>query len=211
MPKIVDHDQRREEFADAALAVIAAKGIGGVTLRAVSEEAGASTGSLTHYFGNRDALMLGALRHAAARSEAEQRAFLKEPDPLKALAAQLESFLPLSEQAIAGNWIFIHYYGEAATDEVVRAEIVEYLRKWRKWLEVTLARAQGQGTVRPDLDTRAAAEDLAGLLEGMSVHAALDPEIVERLQERSPVPGWIAAITGADVSAVLGPDPEAVT
>ena len=38
MPKLVDHDKRREELADAALQIIAREGMRGVTTRAVADE-----------------------------------------------------------------------------------------------------------------------------------------------------------------------------
>ncbi|MEV4573744.1 TetR family transcriptional regulator C-terminal domain-containing protein [Nonomuraea jabiensis] len=52
MPRLVDHDQRRAELAEAAIRVILREGLAGVTVRGVAAEAGWSTGSLRHYFAN---------------------------------------------------------------------------------------------------------------------------------------------------------------
>ncbi|MEV0385635.1 TetR family transcriptional regulator C-terminal domain-containing protein [Nonomuraea sp. NPDC050643] len=52
MPRLVDHDQRRAELGEAAIRVILREGLAGVTVRGVAAEAGWSTGSLRHYFGN---------------------------------------------------------------------------------------------------------------------------------------------------------------
>jgi len=60
MGKSVDHAQRREIFAAAALRVIMRDGIAGLTVRAVAKEAGFTTGALTHYFHSKDQLLIEA-------------------------------------------------------------------------------------------------------------------------------------------------------
>src|SRR5260370_33727298 len=60
MAKSIDHDQQREIFAAAALEVITKEGIAGLTVRRVSEQAGDTTGALTHYFRSKDQLLLAA-------------------------------------------------------------------------------------------------------------------------------------------------------
>ena len=67
MPKIVDHDAQRQTFANAAMRLIAAQGLEGVTMRAVAREAGLSYGSLFHYFDSKDELMAFAVRQLVAQ------------------------------------------------------------------------------------------------------------------------------------------------
>ncbi|NLZ97477.1 MAG: TetR family transcriptional regulator, partial [Micrococcus sp.] len=50
MPKIVDHEQRRRELAQAIWSIIALRGLSAVTLRSVAAEAGVSMGTVQHYF-----------------------------------------------------------------------------------------------------------------------------------------------------------------
>ncbi|MEU8382758.1 TetR/AcrR family transcriptional regulator [Streptosporangium sp. NPDC048865] len=52
MPRLVDHEQRRAELGEAAVRLILRDGLDGVTVRGVAAEAGWSTGSLRHYFGD---------------------------------------------------------------------------------------------------------------------------------------------------------------
>ena len=66
MPKIVDHDQRRRELAQAAWNVIADSGIDGATTREIAREAGYSTGVLAHYFERKDDILLEALHMSHA-------------------------------------------------------------------------------------------------------------------------------------------------
>lgn len=50
MPKVVDHEQRRLELAEAALRVVVRDGAAGASVRTVAAEAGWSTGALRYYF-----------------------------------------------------------------------------------------------------------------------------------------------------------------
>src|SRR3712207_9389000 len=62
MPKIVNHEERRRELAEAAWRGILRGGVEGVSVRAVSTEAGWSTGALRHYFGTKEELIAPAAR-----------------------------------------------------------------------------------------------------------------------------------------------------
>lgn len=57
MPKIVDHEARRLELADAVGRVIAREGVNEVSIRSVAAEAGWSSGALRHYFTTRAELL----------------------------------------------------------------------------------------------------------------------------------------------------------
>lgn len=57
MPKIVDHEVRRRELAEAVWRVIVRDGVGDVSIRSVAAEAGWSSGALRHYFSTRAELL----------------------------------------------------------------------------------------------------------------------------------------------------------
>ena len=62
MPKIVNHEARREELVEATWRVIARAGMVGATMREIAREAGVSTGILAHYFTDKEDLLGFALR-----------------------------------------------------------------------------------------------------------------------------------------------------
>src|SRR5262249_20218224 len=64
MPREVDATLRRSEFVEAAWRVIRREGLSAATLRRVASEVSFTTGALTHYFSNRQALLVQALRAA---------------------------------------------------------------------------------------------------------------------------------------------------
>jgi AcrR family transcriptional regulator len=61
MPRAVDHDRQKADIARAAIRVMARDGLERATMRKIAAELGSTTGLLTHYFADRDALVAYAL------------------------------------------------------------------------------------------------------------------------------------------------------
>ena len=115
MPKIVDHQARRREIVEASWRVIAADGLAGVTMRKIADAAGCSTGRLTHYFANREEIVLAALRavYHAARARLERVGSGASPAPEK-LIAFLEETLPLDRVRLLEWKVWIAFWSAAA-------------------------------------------------------------------------------------------------
>lgn len=62
MPKIVNHDEYREELLHNAFQLFARKGYSKVTIREIAKELEISTGTLYHYFENKDVLFQQMVR-----------------------------------------------------------------------------------------------------------------------------------------------------
>lgn len=95
MPRSVDHDVRRDEIADAVLAIVARSGTEAVSLRSVAAEAGISMGRVQHYFATKDDLLLHALTRSHRRMEQriEARAVAAGGSPRDVLATILDELL----------------------------------------------------------------------------------------------------------------------
>ncbi len=61
MPKIVDHDARREEIAQALWRVVRRDGIRAASVRTIAAEAGWSAGAVRYYFPDQDGLLSFAM------------------------------------------------------------------------------------------------------------------------------------------------------
>ncbi|MFL1376307.1 MULTISPECIES: TetR/AcrR family transcriptional regulator [unclassified Nocardiopsis] len=102
MPKIVDHEQRRRELADALWRIVAAQGPAGVSIRSVAAEAGWSPGALRHYFPTREELLLFAMDLSEARAVERITRLHERLDPglplLERVAAYAEQLVPLDDE-----------------------------------------------------------------------------------------------------------------
>lgn len=82
---------RRTELADAALAIVAAKGLKGLTHRAVDAQAGVAVGTTSNYFRSRAALVAAAVEHVEVRDAQllRQQGIEGLPTTVRELADQL--------------------------------------------------------------------------------------------------------------------------
>ncbi|GAA2287777.1 TetR family transcriptional regulator C-terminal domain-containing protein [Actinomadura luteofluorescens] len=116
MPRRVDHDRRRAEFAEAVWRIAAEAGPAAVTMSAVAAEAGTSIGRIQHYFPGKDDLLAEAAAALRDRIDRHVReAIGRVPDPTNATAtlhALLMALLPVDEErratALVGAAFFHH-------------------------------------------------------------------------------------------------------
>jgi AcrR family transcriptional regulator len=130
MPARGDHDARRADVSEAVWRVLAARGFGGLTLRAVAAEMGASTGLLTHYFPSKRALVRHALDVAEERTETRDRR-IPADQGLPALRAALLDVLPLSEASTAMNRVWVSFWDAALGDADLGASQTTRYARWR--------------------------------------------------------------------------------
>jgi AcrR family transcriptional regulator len=185
MPKIVDHDERRAQIASAVLRVIARDGVRGADLRSVAKEANCSTGVIAHYVGDKQAMLLGALREAmnhVARSMADVAA---EQSGMARLIAMLEAGMPLDAERAASCRIFYHFAAEGMNEPALAGELASYYDWWRREVCDVVESLQAAGHFVGQ-DPSALAETMVGLAEGLAIQGvfAADPAQAVRLSGR---------------------------
>ncbi|MBG0833028.1 TetR/AcrR family transcriptional regulator [Planomonospora sp. ID67723] len=176
MPKIVNHRERREEVVEAARRIILREGIEAATTRAIAKEAGYSNGVLTHYFADKDEIMLSALRSSHRRIVERLRAKLAGLAGLAALRELLLDNLPLDDERARESGLEVGFWGRSLTSpallEAQRAEAGELRYLVRSLLGA--AAADGEIATGEDLDD--VAERLLALVDGLSLHRLLYPD-----------------------------------
>jgi len=167
MPRVVDHDQRRRELALAACDVIARAGLEGATLRDVARQAGCTTGRVSHYFADKQQLLLAALETAtqAVEDRILHRA-LADPGDLRGI---LTESLPLDEPRRIEWRIWIAFWGAAIGDPDLHREHRGRYDTWRDALVTVLAQTPVPVAARADT-----AETLMIAVDGIGVHATFD-------------------------------------
>lgn len=174
-----DHEARRREVSGAVWRVLAAQGFGGLTLRAVAAEMGATTGLLTHYFPNKKALVEHALtlldeRRTATRGEPADPADPAEPVGLAALRAMLLDTLPSTPQAAADNRIWVSSWDAALADPDLAAGHAARYARSRERIRDRVREAQRLGEL-PDADPDDLAASLQSFVLGLIVQALFSP------------------------------------
>ncbi|MDN5636054.1 MAG: TetR family transcriptional regulator, partial [Brevibacterium sp.] len=94
MPKLIDHESRREEIAAAAWRVIVREGVGGASVRTVAAEAGLSVGSLRHVFASQSQLLSFAMQLVIDRAGERVRELPSRECPLESAEDITRELLP---------------------------------------------------------------------------------------------------------------------
>jgi len=180
VPKNVDHEQRREELLAAVWAVIARDGLEKATIRSLAKETGWSSGVLAHYFADKDDILASALRLALERIEERWDEKLAGLTGLAALRELVLDNLPLDDDREQETRFLMNYWSRS-----IRQGPSEDEHTWRRGpllvdrLAALVAEGQEAGEVVGG-DPNDLAERLLALIDGLSLHALLDPQRVTR-------------------------------
>lgn len=175
MPKIVDHEQRRQELLAAAWRVIARTGVTGLTTREIAREAGVSTGVLAHYFADKEELLAAALRLSHQQVYARIRERTQGLLGLDAIRVVMLEALPLDEQRLLEAQIEIGFLSLAVGNSGLRDLHVEEFERFWDMLHYRVSEAQKLGQVDPAADPEDITHELIVLVEGLSQEAVLYP------------------------------------
>ena len=195
MPKIVDHEARREEIARALWRVVRRDGVGAASVRTVAAEAGWSPGAVRYYFPDQAGLLGFAVELVTRR--------------VRERIDRLETTGPASEQ-------ILRYLEEVIPlDDERRAEF----EVWFAFLAQSLAENEATGTLRPhvepvhgqlyqlcrdllaalgddDFDLDLEAARLHALVDGVSIHIATNPTATSAARIRQILRHHLETLTG---------------
>lgn len=175
MPKIVDHEAKREEVVEAMWRVISRDGIEAATIREVAKEAACSTGTVQYYFKNKDELLLYAFCRASMRMGGRmwnQETGLSGAEVLRNVI--LES-LPLDDERRLEWQIWVAFQGRAATNPMLLEEYNQWYIEYRSLIRGLIADGQRNGFFNADVDAAAEADAIITLIAGIGTQAILEP------------------------------------
>lgn len=170
MPKLIDHDKRQEELAEATWRVIMREGISGVSIRTVAAEAGLSTGSLRHIFPTKSELLAHAMNLVEVRVRSRLAEHVGEADTRTMVLAMISEFLPLDEERRAEMDVNVALIAGAASDALVRRERDLAYEGLRDGCHVMLQHLAAAGLVRSDIDMDVETTNLHALIDGLALH-----------------------------------------
>ncbi len=174
MPKIVDHEKRRDLISQAACGVIARIPLDRLTLRDIAAAAGCTTGAVTHYFSDKDVVLAAAwdwvIKSRERRLEGEFR------DGTPDLRRVLCHHLPLDRERVVESRVMCAFIGKAYNDDRLSAKRRSRAVELHSVFQRTLEYCRKNGEVSPDCDLEQEAELLLDLIMGISMRTSLDPD-----------------------------------
>lgn len=198
MSRVVDSEQRRAMVSMGVWQVMAEHGLEGLSLRAVANAAGCTTGMVLHYFNDRRELLLHArmLMHdrMLARVTAIEAA---ATTPIEVLHNVLGQSLPLDEDRLAEARIWLGFLAAAMHDDQLAKEHATRNRAWQDRI-ASLIRA-----ARPDLTiarARRVAQGLVALTDGMATLAIVDPTTFSGRRQRQLLDDALVNLVGTNLN-----------
>jgi AcrR family transcriptional regulator len=198
MPKFVDAALRRQDVVDAVFRIVAADGLERASLREVADEAGLAVGSVRHYFASSEELLTHSFgvvvdRITGRLEAAEARLAGAAPgsaEHRRSVLTLLGELLPLDEERAVDACVWMAFKNAARTRPFLAPEADRSHRTvaavvGRLMMELAGGAAGGadaaggtaaglDGSDQQQLVTEA--ERLLATLDGLTMHALLQPE-----------------------------------
>lgn len=182
---------RRREIVAAVYRVLARDGLEGATLRRIATEAGCTTGSVTHHFADRRALLEATVDTAVEESMARLLASWRREGPRAGLA----EMLPLDETRRQEVTVWLAGVQAGAQDPELAERLANRCAAAQERLVAELRSRRGDvdgGST--DADVELLADEVLSAVDGVAVYAVADPRrypperqlaLVDRVLERT--------------------------
>ncbi len=178
MPKIVNHEERRQVLVEAAWRVIARLGIEHTTTREIARESGYSAGALAHYFPTRDSILRAALERADADVERRIRAIPGDLAPLAALKQVLLQGLPLDATREMELTLYANFLTRALNQPALRSLKRHDHDRWRAAVLRYVSRARDAGELSDAMPAADIADVLVAFIDGLGIQGLVYPELI---------------------------------
>jgi TetR/AcrR family transcriptional repressor of bet genes len=174
VPKRVDHQERRQQIADAVCRLAGREGLEGVSLRHVATEAGISMGRVQHYFATKDEMLMFTFQAISERVEQRMAAAVsgleQSGDPKSLLRAMLVEMLPLSQQARAEAPVLVAFLARIIIEPNLADPLSKDIGRLNGFVAEHIIGAQQNGAASAELDPVVEAATLLALIDGLMIH-----------------------------------------
>lgn len=196
MPKIVDHDERRQKLLEASWRVIVRSGLEKTTIRELAKESGYSHGTWAYYFEDKEDILVSALRLQHKRIEARIARHLAEHDGIDALRLVILESLPLDEQRLFEAQLEMNFWVRAMTTEQVGEYVISVFQDFQRLLKKLVRRSREAGQLTTKLADDEVVSEVVLLIDALSVEAALSPTLTPPKRQKALVDHLLQQLTG---------------
>lgn len=207
-PRVVDTtNERQAHISEAATRVIARKGLAGLTVRAVAEEAGCSRGLVEHYFRNKEALTVAANDWANETYLQRVAAAVGERKGLPALEVRLKELLPYSEQVL-DEWRVRVAFWQGVNNPLVEVSTQQSFRLVYEeiWQDMRLAQAGGE--IADHVPVRVTSEMVFIMVVGIATLCINDSKLRQPKALDRRVAMMLGLLKSGDLSALQVGNPD---
>jgi DNA-binding transcriptional regulator YbjK len=171
VPKLIDHDSRRHEIANAVWRIVVRDGVSAVSIRDVATESGLAVGSVRHVFATKAELLEYSMALVHERVAERVTAHFALKDPRKLAEAVLAEIMPLDDQRRMEMAVNMAVVAETTSHPALRRVALDAQQAVRGACEGVLSVLKQEKLVRADVDLAYETERLHALVDGLALHA----------------------------------------
>ncbi len=157
----------REAILVAVANVIARRGVRGLRVEDVAEEAGVSAPLLYYHFDNRAGLVKAALEHASDRAPSSALSEQTGGNGLQAVSEALLNELSDHPDVRANAVVWGEVSASAVFEDDLRGDVKRVNDWWRSNVADGIRAGIADGSIRPDVEPDVAADLLISLVDGL--------------------------------------------
>ena len=171
MPRLIDHDGRRHEIAEAVWRIVVRDGVSAVSMRDVAAEAGLAVGSVRHVFATKAELLEYSMALVRERATRRVESHFAITDPRRFAMAVLSEVLPLDDQRRMEMAVNMAVVAESPSDPALRRVALDAQQALADACAAVLHVLADHRLVRRGADLAYEAERLHALVDGLALHA----------------------------------------
>lgn len=197
MPKIVDHDARREQIAEAAWQIIARDGFDQLTMRRIAAEVGTTHSALARYFPDKESLLMAAFLRTRELADTTIAARTSGRTGIDALREFCLAVLPFGDSGTLHARVGLAFWNHAAQHRPFWKTQREHAQRWRTSIMRMLEEAREAGEIPERIDLTTASDEIAAANMGWQTIKLLMPEFATDERMRASLDTLLASIGSA--------------
>lgn len=172
MPAVVDHDERRKLIANVTKEIISEAGMAGVTIRNVARRAGFSSTIISHYFRDKQHMLVFAYESVLKNADARVRQVLKRGGDMLSC---FDVLLPVGRSNLIDWQAWFGFWGTVTADPLLMEVRLAGLEQTQSLFRLILDRARDAGELPENVDTAFHASRLQMMFNGLSSLVIMNP------------------------------------
>lgn len=186
---------RRIEVSEAVWKVIVREGLDRTSIRAIARELDCTTGVVTHYFRDKQELILFALDRVTEKLQQAMQKVAEQPLSVDRLIEMLSVFLPLDNQRQEILKVWVAFLGYAVGRESLMLEHQASAGELREVIMQELKALQSAKKIRQDIDAGIEANTLLALVNGIALDSLIQKNCLNSKQQKMVIQRYFEGIT----------------
>ena len=191
----MSQQDRRIEVSAAAWRVIVREGLDRTSIRAIAKELNCTTGVVTHYFRDKQELILFALNQVTENLTQAMAEAAEQPLGIERLVEMLCTFLPLDSKRQEILKVWVAFLGYAVGRESLMVEHQTSAGQLREVIMQELLALQSAKIIREDIDTGMEANALLALVNGIALDSLIQKKCLDPKQQKMVIRRYFNEIT----------------